>query len=88
MGYLFGINIAAFALMGIDKRRAIRHQWRIKEITLFLCAIIGGGIGADIGMYVFHHKTKHWYFVLGMPLLIIINLVCITFVFKMILSIN
>ena len=69
--YLIVINVLAFALMGIDKSKAKRHLWRIPEKTLFLSALLGGGAGAIIGMYFFHHKTRHWYFVIGMPMILI-----------------
>lgn len=72
IGYLLlAMNILAFSLMGIDKRRAQRHAWRIPEKTLFLPVLFGGGIGGTIGMFFFHHKTRHWYFKLGFPLLAI-----------------
>ena len=56
------MSVIGFALMGIDKSRAINHKWRIKEATLFLIAFLGGGIGSTLGMFSFRHKTKHWYF--------------------------
>lgn len=65
--YLAAVNAAGFALMGIDKGRARRQDWRISEATLFLVALIGGSIGSLIGMYVFHHKTRHRSFVFGIP---------------------
>lgn len=71
--YLLIINLTAFALMGIDKRRAIKGQWRIPEKTLFITAILLGSIGANIGMKVFRHKTKRLSFVLGMPAILIIQ---------------
>ena len=71
--YLIVINITAFAMMGIDKKRAKKHEWRIPEARLFGAAFIGGGTGAVLGMYFFRHKTKHWYFVVGMPLIMILN---------------
>lgn len=71
--YFITINAIAFALMGIDKKRAVHHKWRIPEANLFFSAILGGSIGAIAGMRFFHHKTKHWYFVLGMPLILIIQ---------------
>ena len=65
--------MVAFALMGADKKRAKRGAWRISERTLFLSALLGGSIGANLGMRVFRHKTKHWYFVLGMPLILFVQ---------------
>lgn len=70
--YLVVVNLWAFALMGFDKRRArTRGARRIRERTLFLSALLGGGLGACLGMWGFRHKTKHWYFVLGMPLILL-----------------
>lgn len=66
-GYLFIINIIGFALMGIDKKRAVRGAWRISEASLFLTAFLGGALGCTLGMRHFRHKTKHWYFKYGMP---------------------
>ena len=71
--YFLCINIAGFAVMGIDKRRAKKSAFRISEASLFLTAFIGGGAGALAGMYFFRHKTKHWYFVCGMPFITILN---------------
>ncbi|MBE5913130.1 MAG: DUF1294 domain-containing protein [Pseudobutyrivibrio ruminis] len=75
LGYLVIANIAGLAVMGIDKAKAIKGAWRIPEKTLFLVSLIGGSIGTWAGMYLFHHKTKHWYFVIGMPAILIIQLV-------------
>ncbi len=72
--YFIIVNIIGFALMGIDKRKARKQQWRIPEKTLFLASIIGGSVGTLLGMYVFHHKTRHWYFVVGMPLILILQI--------------
>ncbi|EGT4046251.1 DUF1294 domain-containing protein, partial [Clostridioides difficile] len=57
--YFIVINSIAFFSMYIDKKRAIRNEWRIKEATLMSIAVIGGSIGSIIGMYSFRHKTKH-----------------------------
>ena len=73
--YLVIINIIAFALMGIDKARAQKQKWRIPEKTLFLPVILGGGIGGIAGMLVFRHKTKHWYFAVGFPLILIVEVI-------------
>lgn len=65
--YLILVNLAAFGLMGVDKSRARRHRWRIPERLLFLSAALGGSVGAFAGMWLFCHKTRRWYFVVGMP---------------------
>ena len=69
------INIAAFALFGADKRKARRGDWRISEKALFLSAVLGGSLGALIGMRLFHHKTKHWYFVIGIPAILVLQII-------------
>jgi len=80
--YLIIINIAGFAVMGIDKRKAIKHRWRVRESTLFLIALIGGSIGSILGMRTFHHKTRHWYFVYGMPLILILQILLAVLILK------
>ncbi len=68
------MNGFTFCLYGVDKRRAKRGAWRIPEKTLFLPAVLGGGIGGTAGMFYFRHKTKHWYFRIFFPLLAILQL--------------
>ena len=81
-GYLAVVNVWAFALMGFDKRRAkIKGARRIRERTLFLSALLGGGLGACLGMWCFRHKTKHWYFVAGMPLILIAEAALLVFAY-------
>ena len=75
--YLLLINIIAFIIIYIDKQKAIKHKWRIKESTLFLISIIGGSLGTLIGMYTFHHKTKHIKFTLGIPFILIVQIILI-----------
>ena len=75
--YALIINLVGFFSMLIDKRRAKKNQWRIPEKTLFLFAILGGSIGSNIGMRLFRHKTKHWYFVYGMPAILLIQIIII-----------
>lgn len=74
LGYLLLVNLIALVLMGLDKRRARRDKWRISEKTLFLPAVLGGSLGAIAGMRLFHHKTKHWYFVWGVPAILLAQL--------------
>lgn len=69
--YLLIVNALGFLLMLVDKRKAQKNLWRIPEATLFLMAAIGGSIGSIAGMYKFRHKTRHWYFVIGMPAILI-----------------
>ena len=71
--WLVIINLIAFALYGIDKKRAKKGQWRISEKALFLAAILGGSLGALLGMQLFRHKTKHWYFRFGIPLILLLQ---------------
>ena len=72
--YLVLMNLVTFWVYGADKRRARRGRWRVPERTLFLLPLLGGGIGALAGMRVFHHKTKHWYFVWGVPAILLAQL--------------
>jgi len=77
------INLIAFILYGVDKHRAKNHQWRISEKTLIGIAVIGGSIGAILGMYIFHHKTKHWYFRYGLPAILIVQVVLVFVLYRM-----
>ena len=69
--YLLIVNALAFVLMLVDKRKAQKKLWRIPEATLLLSAAIGGSIGNLAGMYTFRHKTKHLKFTLGVPAILI-----------------
>lgn len=71
--YLTGVNAAAFAAFGIDKKRAVKKRWRIRERTLLIFAALGGSPGALLGMYGFRHKTRHMKFVLGIPAIMLIQ---------------
>lgn len=75
--YFIALNLIGFALMGIDKYKAKKRAFRIPEATLFIVAVIGGSIGSIIGMYAFRHKTRHWYFVYGMPFILIVQIILI-----------
>lgn len=80
--YLLIINIIGFISMYIDKRRAILKKYRIPEKTLFLIALVGGSIGAILGMETFRHKTKHWYFKWGMPFILVCQIVTLGLILK------
>ena len=69
--YLLLMNVIAFVFMHADKRRARKNRWRIPERTLIATAVLGGSIGALMGMYTFRHKTKHLKFTLGIPAILI-----------------
>lgn len=75
--YLAIINLVGFCMMGIDKLKAKRHEWRIPEAALFAVAIFGGSIGSIIGMYTFRHKTKHASFVVGMPVILAVQVLIV-----------
>lgn len=75
VGYFVIINIVAFVLMYEDKRRAKKNLWRISERTLFVAPLLGGSIGGLCGMYFFRHKTKHWYFRIGFPVILCVQVV-------------
>ena len=69
--YLAAVNVVTFAVYGADKRRARKDRRRVPEKTLFLLALMGGSAGALAGMYTFRHKTRHWYFVWGIPAILL-----------------
>ena len=73
--YAAVMSLIAFAAFGIDKFKAKTNRWRIRERTLFLLALPGGGIGAFLGMKVFHHKTRNKQFAVGLPVIMIIQTV-------------
>lgn len=73
LSYIVMVNIIAFILYGVDKRKAKKNQWRISESNLISIAFIGGSLGALLGILVFHHKTKHYKFKILIPLFLIIH---------------
>lgn len=75
--YLLFVNIAGLILMATDKYRAKKKSFRIPEATLFTVAVFGGSIGTLIGMHLFRHKTRHWYFVYGIPLILLIQIIIV-----------
>ena len=82
IGYLAMVNVVAFVTYGIDKLKARRNQWRIPESTLLLLAMIGGSIGAWIGLKVWRHKTLHKKFKYGIPLIIVVQIVLCIYLYS------
>ena len=80
--YLIVINIVTFLVYGIDKWKAKQGSWRISEVSLLILAVIGGSIGALLGMKIWHHKTMHKKFKYGLPLIFIIQILLIGYLSK------
>ncbi|PFA61835.1 hypothetical protein CN378_21865 [Bacillus sp. AFS015802] len=78
--YLYAviINFIGFTVMGRDKKKAKRHEYRISERVLWQIAIVGGSVGAYIGMKIYRHKTRHKQFAIGIPLLVMLH--CVLFI--------
>ena len=81
--WLLFINLAGLYLMWADKQRAKKNKWRIPEKTLFLAAVLGGGLGTTLGMHWFRHKTKHWYFKYGMPAILLLEAAAFVYIMRM-----
>ena len=77
--YFILINIIGFLIMYIDKQKAKKGKWRIPEKTLFIITALGGGIGTIVGMYTFRHKTQKVAFVVGFPVITILEIICIIY---------
>lgn len=77
ISYLIVINLTGLVIMGVDKLKAKKRAWRIPESTLFVVALIGGSLGTTIGMHLFRHKTRHRYFLYGMPAILIVQVAII-----------
>lgn len=81
--YIAATSIISFLMFGIDKIKAKRHHWRIPESVLLISAGIGGSIGALLGMYLFRHKTQHKKFTIGVPVILLLQVVlCYLIFFK------
>ena len=79
LGWYLLMSLISFIQFGLDKRRARHNKYRIPEKTLILTALLGGSLGAFAGMRLFRHKTLHWYFKWGLPLMMIIHLFLLYF---------
>ena len=78
--YLIAINVVTFFAYCIDKWKAKRSKWRISEATLLGMAVIGGSIGAWLGMRMWHHKTMHKKFQFGIPLIIVVQIALVIWI--------
>ena len=76
------VSVVCLIMYGVDKSRAKAGKWRIKEQTLLMTGFFGGAVGGLIGMVLFRHKTKHWYFVKGMPLIFFIHVVIACVIYR------
>ena len=79
LAYLMVMNVVAFALYAVDKRRAVQGAWRIPEKTLLLVAFAGGALGSLLAMHLVHHKTRKWYFAYGVPAFLAFHVVLLAF---------
>ena len=77
--YMVFMSVVGFCAMGIDKAKAKADAWRIPEKTLFGIVFLGGGAGVWLGMNLFRHKTKHWYFKYGMPAILILQIALVSY---------
>ncbi len=80
--YLMTMNLMGFLFMGADKWKAKKRAWRIPEATLLLIAALGGAAGALIGMHLFRHKTRHWYFLYGIPAMLAVHILIALLIWK------
>ena len=80
--YLIVINVATFITYGIDKYKARRAMWRVREASLLILAVLGGSVGAWLGMKVWHHKTQHLKFKYGVPFILFAQIVLALYIFS------
>lgn len=73
LGYILVMSVVAFVVCGVDKFAAQHQKRRVSEKMLFLLSLLGGSVGMYLGMFTFRHKTKHWYFVVGIPAIILLQ---------------
>lgn len=77
--YILAVNVLAFSVYGMDKRKAKKDQWRVPESKLLLLAAVGGSAGALAGMYTFHHKTRKTKFRFGVPAILVLQIILISY---------
>lgn len=86
IGYFVLISMTGFIIMGVDKKRSQKGQWRIPEKRFWMIGLLGGGIGLLLGMRTYHHKTMHKTFTIGMPLMVLFNVLCYGYVLYLLLD--
>lgn len=79
--YILAINVVTFIVYGIDKYKAKKNLWRIPEATLLLLAALGGSVGAWLGMGIWRHKTKHLKFIIGIPLILLLQFTALCYIY-------
>ena len=79
IAYLLVVNIVGFYTCKSDKKRAKKNQWRIPENRFFIISILGGAVGTYVGLKHFRHKTKHWYFMIGIPAIFVIQIMLLVY---------
>lgn len=77
--YLLIINLLTFCAYGIDKAKARKNKWRVPESRLLVLSAVGGSLGALLGMFVFHHKTKKWKFRISVPFFLIVHILIVAY---------
>lgn len=80
--WVLALSLVNFCLMGADKGRARRGAWRVPERAFFLVGALGGALGGILGMWVFRHKTRHWYFKYGLPALLLLQAALVAFLWS------
>lgn len=83
-GILLTLNLLTFIIYGIDKFKAKKSKWRIPESTLLLLAVIGGSIGAWLGLQVWRHKTQHKKFYIGIPMILTLQVIATIYILYLI----
>lgn len=80
--YLLGVNLLTFIVYGVDKSKARKSRWRIPESVLLMLAVVGGSVGAWMGMRVWHHKTLHLKFKYGIPFIFLLQIAFCIYLWK------
>ncbi|GAB3803954.1 DUF1294 domain-containing protein [Virgibacillus kimchii] len=80
--YIIAVNVLVFIIMGVDKRKAVKRKYRVPERTFWMLAALGGSLGVMFGMNFHRHKTRHTSFKIGMPIMLVLNIVLAGYLFN------